>query len=89
MANALQDYEPKTDVAIELGGEDAKIIYFNNGIEQRMNGVCHRVLTLLLTRWPVFYRQMLPVLMNMPVITIRFIRLLPAVVFSQSLIFSL
>ena len=28
VANALQDYEPKTDVAIELGGEDAKIIYF-------------------------------------------------------------
>ena len=40
VANALQDYEPKTDVAIELGGEDAKIIYFSNGIEQRMNGVC-------------------------------------------------
>ena len=40
VANALQDYEPKTDVAIEPGGEDAKIIYFNNGIEQRMNGVC-------------------------------------------------
>lgn len=31
---------PQTDVAIELGGEDAKIIYFTNGIEQRMNGVC-------------------------------------------------
>ena len=32
---------PKTDVAIELGGEDAKIIYFENGnIEQRMNGIC-------------------------------------------------
>ena len=30
----------KTDVAIELGGEDAKIIYFDNGIEQRMNGTC-------------------------------------------------
>ena len=30
-----------TDVAIELGGEDAKIIYFDNGnIEQRMNGSC-------------------------------------------------
>ncbi len=40
VSNALQDYEPKTDVAIELGGEDAKIIYFTNGIEQRMNGVC-------------------------------------------------
>ncbi|MEE1227521.1 MAG: acyl-CoA dehydratase activase-related protein [Lachnospiraceae bacterium] len=40
VTDALQDYEPKTDVAIELGGEDAKIIYLTNGIEQRMNGVC-------------------------------------------------
>ncbi len=40
VADALQDYDARTDVAIELGGEDAKIIYFNNGIEQRMNGVC-------------------------------------------------
>lgn len=40
VSEALQDYAPKTDVAIELGGEDAKIIYFTNGIEQRMNGVC-------------------------------------------------
>lgn len=31
---------PQTDVAIELGGEDAKIIYFDQGIEQRMNGTC-------------------------------------------------
>ena len=31
---------PQTDVAIELGGEDAKITYFTNGIEQRMNGTC-------------------------------------------------
>ena len=31
---------PQTDVAIELGGEDAKIIYFDSGIEQRMNGTC-------------------------------------------------
>ena len=40
VADALQDYDARTDVAIELGGEDAKIIYFSNGIEQRMNGVC-------------------------------------------------
>ena len=40
VADALQDYNSKTDVAIELGGEDAKIIYFDNGLEQRMNGVC-------------------------------------------------
>ncbi|MFV0363074.1 MAG: BadF/BadG/BcrA/BcrD ATPase family protein, partial [Suipraeoptans sp.] len=41
VSNALQDYAPQTDVAIELGGEDAKIIYFEGGnVEQRMNGVC-------------------------------------------------
>ena len=41
VSTALQDYAPQTDVAIELGGEDAKIIYFENGnIEQRMNGIC-------------------------------------------------
>jgi len=40
VATALQDYAPQTDVAIELGGEDAKIIYFTNGIDQRMNGIC-------------------------------------------------
>ena len=30
VSSALQDYAPQTDVAIELGGEDAKIIYFTN-----------------------------------------------------------
>ena len=41
VSTALQDYAPQTDVAIELGGEDAKIIYFEGGnIEQRMNGIC-------------------------------------------------
>ena len=40
-ANAVEATAPQTDVAIELGGEDAKIIYFEGGnIEQRMNGVC-------------------------------------------------
>ena len=41
VSTALQDYAPHTDVAIELGGEDAKIIYFEGGnVEQRMNGIC-------------------------------------------------
>lgn len=41
VATALQHYVPQTDVAIELGGEDAKIIYFEGGsVEQRMNGIC-------------------------------------------------
>ncbi len=40
VATSLKSYAPQTDVAIELGGEDAKIIYFTDGIEQRMNGIC-------------------------------------------------
>ena len=40
VAAALQNAAPQTDVAIELGGEDAKIIYFSGGLEERMNGVC-------------------------------------------------
>src|SRR5699024_10024965 len=40
VSTALKAVAPQTDVAIELGGEDAKIIYFTNGVEQRMNGVC-------------------------------------------------
>lgn len=41
VATALKHYAPRTDVAIELGGEDAKIIYFEDGnVEQRMNGIC-------------------------------------------------
>ncbi|MBQ2687738.1 MAG: 2-hydroxyacyl-CoA dehydratase [Clostridia bacterium] len=39
-AEAIKRLAPQTDVAIELGGEDAKIIYFTGGLEERMNGVC-------------------------------------------------
>ncbi len=37
---SVEKYIPQTDVVIELGGEDAKIIYFDKFIEQRMNGTC-------------------------------------------------
>ena len=40
VAKAIQHAAPQTDVAIELGGEDAKIIYFKGGLDERMNGVC-------------------------------------------------
>ncbi len=40
VASALKAVAPQTDVAIELGGEDAKIIYFDDGLDERMNGVC-------------------------------------------------
>ena len=41
VAAALKFVAPQTDVAIELGGEDAKIIYFDgNNVEERMNGIC-------------------------------------------------
>jgi len=39
-ARAIEAFHPETDVAIELGGEDAKITYFSGGLEQRMNGTC-------------------------------------------------
>lgn len=39
-SHAVQTLLPDTDVAIELGGEDAKITYFTNPMEQRMNGTC-------------------------------------------------
>ncbi len=37
---AVEHYIPETDVAIELGGEDAKITFYGPAIEQRMNGTC-------------------------------------------------
>lgn len=37
---AVETYIPKTDVAIELGGEDAKITFFGKAMDQRMNGTC-------------------------------------------------
>ncbi len=37
---AVKKIIPQTDVVIELGGEDAKITYFTDGVEQRMNGTC-------------------------------------------------
>ncbi|MCL2704109.1 MAG: 2-hydroxyacyl-CoA dehydratase [Defluviitaleaceae bacterium] len=40
VATAVRFGAPECDVAIEIGGEDAKIIYFTGGLEQRMNGIC-------------------------------------------------
>lgn len=37
---AVNTFLPETDVVIELGGEDAKILYLTGGLEQRMNGTC-------------------------------------------------
>ena len=39
-AEAIRYYLPDTDVAIELGGEDAKLTFFDGGIDQRMNETC-------------------------------------------------
>lgn len=39
-SNAVQEQIPGVDVAIELGGEDAKITYFGDSVEQRMNAAC-------------------------------------------------
>ena len=39
-SSAVEALIPETDVAIELGGEDAKITFYGQTIEQRMNGTC-------------------------------------------------
>ena len=39
-AAAVNQYIPGTDAVIELGGEDAKIIFFGGALEERMNGSC-------------------------------------------------
>lgn len=37
---AVEHYLPNTDAVIELGGEDAKVLFLSNGLEVRMNGTC-------------------------------------------------
>ena len=39
-AQTVKHFEPDTDAVIELGGEDAKIIFFAGGLDERMNGSC-------------------------------------------------
>ena len=39
-SKAVEELIPQTDVAIELGGEDAKITFYGQTVEQRMNGTC-------------------------------------------------
>ncbi len=39
-AAAVNTFVPGTDAVIELGGEDAKIIFFGGALEERMNGSC-------------------------------------------------
>ncbi len=39
-AETVRHTAPDTDVVIELGGEDAKIIFFRGGLDERMNGSC-------------------------------------------------
>ncbi|WP_315167025.1 acyl-CoA dehydratase activase-related protein [Metaclostridioides mangenotii] len=37
---AIEHFNPETDVVIELGGEDAKVTFLSDGVDQRMNGIC-------------------------------------------------
>lgn len=39
-AESVRCMQPDTDAVIELGGEDAKIIFFKGGLDERMNGSC-------------------------------------------------
>ena len=39
-AGVVEKMAPDTGVVIELGGEDAKVIFFAGGVDERMNGTC-------------------------------------------------
>ncbi|MBR5756856.1 MAG: 2-hydroxyglutaryl-CoA dehydratase, partial [Firmicutes bacterium] len=39
-AQVVKVLEPETDAVVELGGEDAKVIFFKGGLDERMNGSC-------------------------------------------------
>lgn len=89
VSTSLQKLAPKTDVAIELGGEDAKIIYFENGnVEQRMNGICAGGTGSFIDQMASLLQTDAPVLMNTPNITRHFIPLRHVAVFSQKQISS-
>ena len=77
VSTALQDYATQTDVAIELGGEDAKIIYF-----------AREAPVPLLTRWLRCCRRMLPASTNMRKITKPYIPSLQDAAYLPSPIFS-
>ena len=49
---AVKKYIPDADVVIELGGEDAKILFLAGSMEVRMNGSCAGGTGPLSTRWP-------------------------------------
>lgn len=89
MSSALQDYAPQTDVAIELGGEDAKIIYFTNGIDQRMNGVCAGGTGSFIDQMASLLQTDASGLNEYAKTMIQYIRLLPAAACLQNLISSL
>lgn len=57
---AVQTFHPETDVIIELGGEDEKITYLRNGVDQRMNGACAVGRGLSSTAWRLSSRWMQP-----------------------------
>ena len=78
---AVNKKYPKADVVVELGGEDAKIIFLTGGVEQRMNGSCAG-------GTGAFIDQMAGLLGVTPDEMKRLILSLQDVVFSQSLIFS-
>ena len=39
-SETVKKYAPDTNCVIELGGEDAKIIFYDGGVDERMNGSC-------------------------------------------------
>ena len=92
---AIKTFMPETDVVIELGGEDAKILYLSGGLEQRMNGTCAGgtgsfidQMSILLKTDAADCRHLRRSIMELPKSILLFTLSPPVAVFSQNRTFS-
>ena len=85
---AIKTFMPETDVVIELGGEDAKILYLSGGLEQRMNGTCAGGTGSFIDQMSILLKQMQTALMHLQKSTLLFTLSPPVAVFSQNRTFS-
>ena len=85
---AVNKKYPKADVVVELGGEDAKIIFLTGGVEQRMNGSCAGGTGAFIDQMAGLLGVTPDEMNDLALKAERLILSLQDVVFSQSLIFS-
>ena len=85
---AVKERFSDIDAVIELGGEDAKIIFMTGGVEQRMNGSCAGGTGAFIDQMATFLQLRLQKWIRCRLTLKRFILLLQGAAFLQNLIYS-